>query len=251
MSRGKYLALNAERKEKSNTCLQSWCCGFPSLFVPSFLQMEGRVRLQGLSSQRPSCTCRQDTNRKREHSCSVYTNGGDSLAVRVHYSEVIKVPDFGGQRLSAGRGGVTHSSPDGDAIFWSVAEVVGFKRVPVGEDDGRVVSPLEVHLHVGVMEPYPELVDVWRGTQTDYRLRNTTKEHRNKVKNRTMTLIQNCQPFPWDSITALERFHDLKKLDSSFSCSVFQLSEKDGLTGFHYICACSGDVGRKCRKTAE
>lgn len=109
MSRGKYLALNAERKEKSNTCLQSWCCGFPSLFVPSFLQMEGRVRLQGLSSQRPSCTCRQDTNRKREHSCSVYTNGGDSLAVRVHYSEVIKVPDFGGQRLSAGRGGGGHS----------------------------------------------------------------------------------------------------------------------------------------------
>lgn len=50
---------------------------------------------------------------------------------------------------------VTHSSPDGDTIFLSVAEVVGFKGVPVGEDDGCVVSPLEVHLHISVMEPYP------------------------------------------------------------------------------------------------
>lgn len=91
-----------QREKKSNTCLQSWCCGFPSLFVPSFLQMEGRVRLQGLSSQRPSCTCKQDTNKKREHSCSIYTNGGDSLTVRVHYFEVIKAPDVGGQCEGAG-----------------------------------------------------------------------------------------------------------------------------------------------------
>lgn len=58
------------------------------------------------------------------------------------------------------RQGVTHSSPDGDAVLLGVAEVVGFKRVPVGEDDGRVVGPLEVHLHVGVMESDPELVGV-------------------------------------------------------------------------------------------
>lgn len=57
--------------------------------------------------------------------------------------------------------GVTHGSPDGDAIFQSVAEVVGLKAVPVGEDDGRVVGPLEVHLHVGVVEADPELVHIW------------------------------------------------------------------------------------------
>lgn len=56
--------------------------------------------------------------------------------------------------------GVTHMSPDGDAIFLGVAEVVGFKGVPVGEDDGCVVSPLEVHLHISVMESYPQLVNV-------------------------------------------------------------------------------------------
>lgn len=58
------------------------------------------------------------------------------------------------------RAEVTHSSPDGDAVFLGVAEVVGFKRVPVGEDDGRVVGPLEVHLHVGVVEADPQLIVV-------------------------------------------------------------------------------------------
>lgn len=51
-------------------------------------------------------------------------------------------------------------APDGDAIFLGVAEVVGFKGVPVGEDDRRVVSPLEVHLHISIMESDPQLVDV-------------------------------------------------------------------------------------------
>lgn len=55
---------------------------------------------------------------------------------------------------------VTHRPPDGDAIFLGVAEVIGFKGVPVSEDDGRVVGPLEVHLHVSVMEPNPHLVNV-------------------------------------------------------------------------------------------
>lgn len=54
-----------------------------------------------------------------------------------------------------GAQGVTHRSPHGDAIFLGVAEVIGFKGVPVGEDDRRVIRPLEVHLYVGVMEPYP------------------------------------------------------------------------------------------------
>lgn len=57
------------KRGRAPTCLHSLCCGFPSLFVPGFLQMEGRVRLQGLSFQRPSCTCKQGTNTKREHSC--------------------------------------------------------------------------------------------------------------------------------------------------------------------------------------
>lgn len=96
---------------------------------------------------------------ERTHSCSVYTNGGDSLTVRVHYGEVIKTPRLWGSVWGCRR--VTHSSPDGDAIFLSVAEVVGFKRMPVGEDDGRVVSPLEVHLHISVMESYPQLVNIW------------------------------------------------------------------------------------------
>lgn len=151
-----------QREKKSNTCLQSWCRGFPSLFVPSFLQMEGRVRLQGLSSQRPSCTRKHDTNREREHSCSVYTNRGHSDSERPF------LWGHEGPRLwgsAWGCGGSTHSSPDGDAIFLSVAEVVGFKGVPVGEDDGRVVSPLEVHLHISVMESNPQLVDVWQRMQ--------------------------------------------------------------------------------------
>lgn len=59
-----------------------------------------------------------------------------------------------------GGDGVTHGSPDGDAIFRGVAEVVGFVGVPVREDDRRVVCPLEVHLHVGVVEPDPQLLNV-------------------------------------------------------------------------------------------
>lgn len=66
-----------------------------------------------------------------------------------------------GQRSVKG-GRVTHRTPDGDTVFLGVAEVVGLKRVPVGEDDRRVVRPLEVHLHVGVMQANPELLDVWK-----------------------------------------------------------------------------------------
>lgn len=51
--------------------------------------------------------------------------------------------------------GVTHSPPNGDAVLLNVSEIIGFKGVPVGEDHGCVVSPLEIHLHVGVMKPYP------------------------------------------------------------------------------------------------
>lgn len=39
-----------------NTCLHSGFSGFPSFFVPGFLQMKGRLVLHGLSSQRASCT---------------------------------------------------------------------------------------------------------------------------------------------------------------------------------------------------
>lgn len=67
---------------------------------------------------------------------------------------------LGGVSKRCGQGGVTHLSPDGDAIFLSVVEVVGFKRVPEGEDDGCVVGPLEDHLHVSVMEANPKLVNV-------------------------------------------------------------------------------------------
>lgn len=71
--------------------------------------------------------------------------------------------DDRGPRLPGGHdesSGVTHRSPHGDAILQGVAEVVGFERVPVGEDDGRVVGPLEVHLHFGVVEADPQLVGV-------------------------------------------------------------------------------------------
>lgn len=36
------------------------------------------------------------TQTEREHSCSVYTSRGRSLAARVHNSEVIEAPDIGG-----------------------------------------------------------------------------------------------------------------------------------------------------------
>ena len=164
------------REQKSNTCLQSWCCGFPSVFVPSFLQMEGRVRLQGLSSQRPSCARKQDTNRERERErtqlFSIYrrrTLADSQCPLLWGWLR----PQTSGVSVRAE--GVTHSSPDGDAILLSVAEVVGFKRVPVGEDDGRVVGPLEVHLHISVVEADPQLVNVWQKTQANHRVRKTTE----------------------------------------------------------------------------
>lgn len=55
---------------------------------------------------------------------------------------------------------VTYRSPDSDAVLLGVVEVVGLEGVPVGEDDRSVVSPLEVHLHICVMEAYPQLLDV-------------------------------------------------------------------------------------------
>lgn len=124
-------------KKTFNTCLHSWFWGFPSLFVPSFLQMKGRDVLQGTSSQRAFCTQRP-----------------------LHVSERMTLTPSRG-RLSE----VTHRTPHGDAVFLGVAEVVGFIRVPEGEDNGGVVGPLEVHLHFSVMEPYPHLVKVWRQTK--------------------------------------------------------------------------------------
>lgn len=91
----------------------------------------------------------RDTSRKRG-SCSEYTNWAALLG------EGLKPPRSGG----GWKGVLTHRAPDGDTIFWGVAEVVGFKRVPEGEDDGRVVSPLEVHLHVCVMEADPHLPNI-------------------------------------------------------------------------------------------
>lgn len=97
-----------EGEKQGNTCLQSWCCGFPSLFVPSFLQMEGSVILQGLSSHRPSCTSKQHTGRKREHSCSIHTNGGDTT--KVHYFDD-QGPRTRGQIKGAGEGGRSLTAP--------------------------------------------------------------------------------------------------------------------------------------------
>lgn len=51
--------------------------------------------------------------------------------------------------------------------------------MPVGEDDGRVVSPLEVHLHVSVMESDPELVSVWQEAGRDRQGRNDTEKDNN------------------------------------------------------------------------
>ena len=64
-------------------------------------------------------------------------------------------PDYRGQRPR-----VTHGSPDGDTVLGGVLEVVGLKGMPVSEDDGRVVCPLEVHLHSRVMETNPQLLHI-------------------------------------------------------------------------------------------
>lgn len=140
------LASNEESdgEKEGITCLHS-CCGLPSLFVPSFLQTEGSVRLQGLSSQRPSCTSTSRKQREKRKGTAVQTTPA------LLYWEEIKAPS---------EGALTHCSPEGHAVFWGVAEVVGFKRVPEGEDDGSVVRPLEVHLHVCVMEANPELPNI-------------------------------------------------------------------------------------------
>lgn len=141
-----------EEVEGGSTCLQFCCCGFPSVFVPGFLQMEGRVRLQGLSSQRPSCTRSRHAHtrgeREKTQLFSTHTLTLGWLAVFL-----------GGWGVG---GSDTYGSPDGDAVLQGVAEVVGFKRVPVGEEDGRVVGPLEVHLHLGVVQADPELIHVWQ-----------------------------------------------------------------------------------------
>lgn len=107
-------------------------------------QITGAVVPAALLHTQPT---RRHKRRERKHSCSAHahthTQGRAICRVR-------------------GTGGVTHGSPDGDTVLQGVAEVVGFKRVPVGEDDGRVVGPLEVHLHLGVMQADPELIHVWQ-----------------------------------------------------------------------------------------
>lgn len=147
--------------------MQLCCCGFPSVFVPSFLQMEGRVRLQGLSSQRPSCTRSRHADTRGER---------ENTAVQHTLTHSLRVGLFCGR---GGREGwATHGSPDGDAVLQGVAEVVGFKRVPVGEDDGRVVGPLEVHLHLGVVQADPELVHVWQAGRKSPRFNKLAAEPR-------------------------------------------------------------------------
>lgn len=73
---------------------------------------------------------------------------------------------------------MTHRPPQGHAVLWAVAEVVGFKRVPEGEDDGGVVSPLEVHLRVCVVEADPELLHICQAekTQVTWRQRRQQAE---------------------------------------------------------------------------
>lgn len=133
--------------------MQSWCCGLPSLFVPGFLQMEGRVRLHGLSSQRPSCTSKARHKETRDNTAVNYKQTKETRCQRESICP-LEGP-FETLRVGVKVKGFTHGSPDGHTILLGVAEVVWFKGVPVGEDDGRVVSPLEVHLHIGVMEPDP------------------------------------------------------------------------------------------------
>lgn len=73
-----------DEEEEGTTCLQPWCCGFPSVFVPSFLQMEGSVRLHGLSSQRLPCA---STRHKWEERAQLF---------RIH-----KLRRFTGSRIKA------------------------------------------------------------------------------------------------------------------------------------------------------
>ncbi len=49
----------------------------------------------------------------------------------------------------------THRPPDGDAILIYISEVVGFKRMPVSEDDWSVIRPFKVHLHSCIMQTNP------------------------------------------------------------------------------------------------
>lgn len=90
--------------------------------------------------------------------------------------------------------------------------------MPVGEDDGRVVSPLEVHLHVSVMESDPELVSVWQEAGRDRQGRNDTEKDNNGS---AVTFIRNSQNFPSDSVAALEQSHDLKNLTPHFRVLFF------------------------------
>ena len=117
------LRLTDKKKDRNNnTFLQSWCCGFPSIFVPGFLQMEGSVRLQGLSFQRPSCACQQHTDKQRERT-QLFNPNKQSRSRR----EGLLLWDEEGHRQVSE---VTHRSPDGDTVLLSVAEVIGLKGVP-------------------------------------------------------------------------------------------------------------------------
>lgn len=107
MSRGKYLATTSERERTELlVCRLGVVASHHSLFPVSY-RWRAESDYKGCHPSGPPATCRRDTNRKREHSCSVYTSGGRSLAVRVQYSEVIKAPDIGGRGKSAGGGSLT------------------------------------------------------------------------------------------------------------------------------------------------
>lgn len=82
---------------------------------------------------------------------------------------VSRLQVIGGRRDCA-----THSSPNGDAVFFDIAKIIGFKRVPIGKDDRRVIGPLEVHLHVVVMKSDPQLLNVWK--DRDSQVKGTIKE---------------------------------------------------------------------------
>lgn len=49
----------------------------------------------------------------------------------------------------------THRPPDGDTILIYILKIVGFKWMPVSEDDRSVIRPFKVHLHSCIMQTNP------------------------------------------------------------------------------------------------
>ncbi len=238
-------------EKNGHTCLQSWCCGFPSLFVPGFLQMEGRVKLQGLSSQRPSCVCKQDTNRERENTAVQCIQTQETRWQWEPFTERWLRPQS--SRVSKRVRSLTAPQTETQSS-WVLRKLLGSN----GCQKVKMTGVWSVHWKsICILVSWSPIHSCSMSSRGHRQIVGSERQMwytilglKNRIMAPAVTLKWACQTFPWGLIATLEQFHDLK-IWFLFSCAVFQLRERKELPGFHYMWACPGDEGVKCRKTAR